>query len=58
LKNIIALQLWEFVPSWAARCFEATILKYSFDEENIQNNSRGKFSILGGYSVGYCEEKS
>ena len=46
------------MPSWAAWCFGATILKYSFGEENIQNDSGGKFNILGGYIVGYCEEKS
>lgn len=32
-------------------------LEYPFGEENIQNDSGGKFNILGGYSVGYCEEK-
>jgi len=35
MKNIITLQLWEFVPSWAAWCFGATILNYSFGKKKL-----------------------
>jgi hypothetical protein len=45
------------VPSWAAWCFGATILEYFFGEENIQNNSGRKVSILGGFIVGHYKEK-
>jgi hypothetical protein len=57
MKNVVTLHLWEFVPSWAEWCFGATILKYSFGEENIQNDSGGKFNILGGYIVGIMSKK-
>jgi hypothetical protein len=57
MKNIITLQLWEFVPSWATWYFGATMLKYSLGEENIQNDSGKKVIIFGGYVDDHSEEK-
>ena len=57
MNNIITLHIREFVPSWAVWCVGATILMYSFGEENVRNDSGGNVSVLGDFSIGYCEEK-
>lgn len=57
MNNIITLHIREFVPSWAAWCFGATTLTYSFGEENVRDDSGGNVSVLRDFSVCYCEEK-